>query len=166
MWAASHPAASGPSPIAAVGEHFAGVGVDHGHLLAVADREEPAAGDVEGQAAGSIAAGERPLGGELVGFGVEADDLALVFDVVEDRSLAIDGGELGLAGQRNGGDNLLRGGVDYGGVLAAAVEGPDGLRGRLKDDGVGVLVPAGMVATVASVARSKTTTALPPPSEM
>jgi hypothetical protein len=49
--------------------------------------------------------------------------------------------------------------------VAAAVEGPDGLGGRLKDDAVGV-GSGGMVATVARVARSKTTTALPPPSEM
>ena len=102
----------------------------------------------------------------LCGAGVEADDLALVFDVVEDRSLAIDGGELRLAGQGDGGDDFLRGGVDDRCVLAAAVEGPDRLGGRLEDDAVGVLVPAGMVATVARVARSKTTTALPPPSEM
>ena len=37
---------------------------------------------------------------------VEPHDLALVFDVVEDRALAVDGGKLGLAGQRNGGRPL------------------------------------------------------------
>ena len=73
------------------------------------------------------------------GVGVEADDFALVFDVVEDRALAVDGGKLGLAGQGDGGDYFLRGGVDDGDVMAAAIEGPDGLRGRLKDDAVGVL---------------------------
>jgi len=35
-----------------VGQHFAGFGVDHGDVLAVADREKAAAGDVEGQALG------------------------------------------------------------------------------------------------------------------
>ena len=36
-------------------------------------------------------------------------------------------------------DHFARGCVDDGDVVAAAVEGPDGLRGRLKDDAVGVL---------------------------
>ena len=56
--------------------------------------------------------------------------------------------------------------VDHGCVFAAAIEGPHGLRGGLKDDAVGILAAVGMVATVASVARSNTTTALPPPSEI
>src|ERR1035441_7776950 len=94
------------------GEDFAGVGVDHGHVLAAADGEEAAAGDIEGQAAGSVPAGERPLGGELVGFGVQAVDLIFVFDVHEDRALAIDGGELGLAGERDGDDDRTTGGAD------------------------------------------------------
>ena len=63
------------------------------------------AGDVEGQAGGRIAAG-GPLGGELVGVGVEAHDFAFVFDVVEDGAVAVDGGELGLAGQGDGGERL------------------------------------------------------------
>jgi hypothetical protein len=121
------------------GQHLAGFGVDHGHLLCRRRPGRDGAGDVEGQAAGAVAAGEGPLGGELVGVGVEADDLALVFNVVEDRSLAVDGGEFGLAGEGDGGDDLLRGGVDDGDVFAAAVEGPDGLGGRLEDDAVGVL---------------------------
>ena len=118
-------------------QHLANVGVDDAHLLAVADRKEPAALNVEGQAGGRFAACRRPLGGEFVGVRVETDDLVLVFDVV-DRSLAIDGGKLWLAGQRNSRDDLLRCGGDDGDVFAAPVKGPDGLRGRLKDDAVGI----------------------------
>src|ERR1035441_331567 len=40
-----------------VGQYLAGIGIDHGHVLAVADREQAAARDVEGQAAGAVAAG-------------------------------------------------------------------------------------------------------------
>ncbi len=96
------------------------------------------AGNIEGEAGGGIAAG-GPGCGEGFGAGVEADDLALVFDVVEDRALAVDGGKLGLAGQGDGGDNIPRGGVNDGDVVGAAVEGPDGLRSRLENNAVGVL---------------------------
>jgi hypothetical protein len=88
--------------------------------------------------------------------GVEANDFTLVFDVVEDDALAVDGGELGLAGEGDGGDDFPCGSVDDGGILAAGS----------KTMPSGFWPPVGMVATVARVARSKTTTALPPPSEM
>ena len=119
------------------GEHLAGFGVDHGHLFAVADGEETVAGNIERQAGGGLAPG-WPLGGKFAGMGVEADDFAFVFNVVKDGAVAIDGGEFRFAGQGDGGDDFLGGGVDHRGILAAAVESPDGLRGRLEDDAIRV----------------------------
>src|SRR5579863_1061290 len=69
---------------------------------------------------------------------VEADNFILVLDVVKDHAFAVDGGKLGLARKRNGGDYLTRGGVNDGGVLAASVECPNGLCRRLEDDAVGI----------------------------
>jgi len=61
---------------------------------------------VQSQTAGAVAAGEGPDCGNCFGFGVEADDFAFVFNVVEDRSLAVDGGEFGLAGEGDGATTL------------------------------------------------------------
>jgi len=65
---------------------------------------------------------------------VDANDFAFVFDVVEDRSLAIGDGKLGLAGKRDGGDDGVRDWRDDGDVVGAAIEAPDGLRNRLEED--------------------------------
>ena len=70
--------------------------------------------------------------------GIEAHDLIFVFDVDEDRAFAIDGRKLRLAGQRDGGNDFLRSGIDDGDIIAAAVEGPDGLRGGFKNDAIGI----------------------------
>ena len=120
-----------------VGEELTGRGVDDGHLLAVADREEAMAGGVEGKAGGGIAAG-GPGAEDSFGAGVDADDFALVFEVVENCALAIGDSKLRLAGEGDGGDDSVRDGVDDGDRLGAAVEGPDGLRGGLEDDAIGV----------------------------
>ena len=69
---------------------------------------------------------------------VEAHDLVLALDVVEDVALAVGDRELRLAGQRNGGDDLLRVRIDHSDVVAAAVEGPDCLRDRLIGDAIGI----------------------------
>jgi hypothetical protein len=112
-------------------------------VFAAAYGEKAGTGHVEGEAAGTVAVGERPFRGDFFGVGVEADDLVFVFDVVENRSLVVDGGEFGLAGEGDGGNQLSRGGVNDGCVLAAAFEGPDGLGGGLKDDAVGILAAGG-----------------------
>ena len=69
---------------------------------------------------------------------VDLEHFALVFNVVVDVALAIGGGELGLAGHIDGGDDFARCGVDDRDVLAAAVEGPHGFGGGFVDDGVGI----------------------------
>ena len=137
VWAALQPAASGPSPMEGLASSLPVVESMTAIFLPsqTGKRRWPATSKArpegESQPAGQVAV-------TVVGAGVEADDFALVFDVVEDRALAVGGGELGLAGQGDGGDDLARGGVDDGDVVAAAVEGPDGLRGGLEDDAVGV----------------------------
>ena len=65
---------------------------------------------------------------------VDADDFIFVFDVVEDGALAVGDGELGLAGQRDGGDDRVRFGRNDGDVVGAAIERPDGLSDRLEQD--------------------------------
>ena len=69
---------------------------------------------------------------------IQADDLASIFDIVEDDTLAIDSGKLRRAGQRNRRHHLARCRVDHRHIFAAPVEGPYRLRSRFKDDAVGV----------------------------
>src|ERR1039458_3137632 len=95
-------------------ERLAGLRVGHSHLLAVAGREEPVADRIKGQAAGAVAAGNRPLSRDLVGFGVKADQLVLVFNVDKDRDFAIYGGKLRLAGEGDSGDYLAPSSGDSG----------------------------------------------------
>jgi hypothetical protein len=85
--------------------------------------------------------------------GIEVDNDVLVFDVVVYVAGAVDGWELGRAGQAYccedlpgeiaGAGGITGGGADDGDVFAATIEGPDGLGGGLKDDGVRVLAAGG-----------------------
>ncbi len=80
------------------GEHLAGIGIHHRHLLAVADGEEMTAGGIDGEARGRVAAGEWPLRGDLLRSSIEADNLVLALDVVVDIPLPSATGNSGLPG--------------------------------------------------------------------
>jgi len=76
---------------------------------------------------------------ERGGLCVDLTDLGFILDVEVDVAFAVDLRELGLAAD---GDcrrvDFARLCVEYGGVIAASVEGQDAVRGRLIDDGVGI----------------------------
>src|SRR5258708_20857289 len=61
-----------------------------------------------------------------------------VFGVDVDAPFVVGDREFGLAAEGNRADNGAVGGVDYGGVLSAAVKGEDALRGGVVDDGIGI----------------------------
>src|SRR5260370_8507845 len=63
-----------------------------------------------------------------------------VFVVDVDATFVVGDREFGLAAKGNRADNGAVGGVDYGGVLSAAVKGEDALRGGVVDDGIGIAV--------------------------
>ena len=69
---------------------------------------------------------------------VDFYDFIFVFNVVVEIPPSVRYGELGLAGDGNGGDNFAGVGVDDADVVAPAIEDPDGFCGGLPDDGVGV----------------------------
>src|ERR1700759_4003229 len=83
-------------------------------------------------------AGERPFDNDTLCFCIELSDGVFCLDVYIHIAFAIDGGELRLAGELDGRDDLLRVCVDYGGVVAATVERPNRLRYGFKDDAVGI----------------------------
>ena len=62
-----------------------------------------------------------------------------VFDVDEDGAGAIGHGELRPARQRDRSDDGVGGGIDHGGIVAAAVEGEYAAPRGLKQHGIGVL---------------------------
>jgi hypothetical protein len=71
-----------------------------------------------------------------VAVGVEANDLALVLNVVVDVAFAVGHRELRLAGQFDGGDHLIVARVDDADAVSTAVEGPHGLRCGIEDGAV------------------------------
>ena len=163
-WAALKPAASGPSPMEGLARSLPVAESMTEIFLPSQTGKRRWPRGIEGEAGGGIAAG-GPGGGDGSGAGVDADDLALVFEVVEDVALAVGDGELGLAVERDGGDD----GVGLGSMTETSWERP------LKAQTVCVAgskrmpsgpVPAGMVAVMARVERSNATTALAPPSVM
>ncbi len=93
---------------------------------------------INGESAGLGAGRERPLGFHFELRGIDRDQFALVFDVDEDFSLGVAGGELGLAVEFNRAENGAIGRIDGGGILAASVEGEDALGGGIVEDGVGI----------------------------
>ena len=91
---------------------------------------------INGEAGGTFAGSDGPCGEDLVSAGVDVDDFAEVLDVVVNGAFAVGDGKFGLAGELHGGDDLVCLVADDGGVFAASVEGPDGLRDGLEDDAV------------------------------
>src|SRR5581483_2020899 len=69
--------------------------------------------------------------------GIEGDDLAFVFKIDEDLSLAVGDGELRATLQGNGPYDLRAGRVNGGGVVAAAIKGEHAISRRVENDGVG-----------------------------
>ena len=69
---------------------------------------------------------------------VDFGNLAGVFDIYIDFALAVRRCKLGLAAERNGLDNFPGGGIDYGRILAAAVEGEYQFGERVVQNGVGI----------------------------
>ena len=94
---------------------------------------------IEGQRAGLVATRhgivfrDRELGR------VDAHDLAAVFDVDVDISLAIGHAGLRLAAEWNRAHNFPGGGIDHRAVLGFGVEGVHALGRRVVQDGVGTL---------------------------
>ena len=90
-------------------------------------------------AGGSLAGGERPRRHHGMGLRVDRANDALVLDVhVDPAELRVVLGELGFAIERDGGHDRAGLRVEYGGVLAATVEGVDLLAIRFVEDGVGI----------------------------
>src|SRR5579863_2133057 len=111
---------------------------DQRGLVAAAD-DQPLMRDVDRQARGLLAAGERPALDHRQLGGVDGHQLVLVLDVDEDRALAVAGGELRLAAERDGGGHLPGSRIVDRRAAAAAVEGEDPVRRGIVEDGVGVL---------------------------
>src|SRR5450631_1152462 len=121
------------------GDHFAVVGVEHGHHFASATEKEAAILRVERQAGRGLAGSDLPaiLYGEC--FCVNAQQFTLVFEVDEDVALSVGNGKLRAAaqGDRSGNAVVLR--VDYRRAFTVAVHREDAFRGGVVDDGVRLL---------------------------
>src|SRR6266436_996038 len=82
---------------------------------------------------------------------IENDHVRGLFGVDEHSALAIGDREFGLIAQGNRADDRAVRGVDYGGVLAAAIEGEDAFGGGIIDDGIGVSAGLGRAERLESL---------------
>jgi hypothetical protein len=120
-------------------DHPPAHGVDDGHEVVAANREEPPVLPIEGQAGRLLAGLERPAALDLEAPGVQGHDLALVLDVHVDAALVVRHRELRLAAQGNGTGHRAARRVEGGGIAAPAVEREHPARGAVVQDRVRVL---------------------------
>ncbi len=120
------------------GDNFAGIGVHNGHDFFIADGEEAAIGNVDGEAGRRFARRERPVVEFLEALRVNVIQVGSILVVDIDAALAVSSGEFGLAIERDRASYRAISGVDGGGVLAAAVEGEDTLGDGFIEDGIGI----------------------------
>src|SRR4029077_21107337 len=99
-------------------------------------QEQPPGLPINGHTAGRGAWRSRPalFDGELVR--VNLQDLALVFQVVEDKTLPVGDCEFRTAFQVNGSGNFASRGIDRRRAVAAAIEGEYARCDRVVNDGV------------------------------
>src|SRR5208283_1410853 len=102
-------------------------------------REKAAIFLIHGQARRTFARPEGPAMEQLDGLRVNLDKFRSVFNIHEDFSCAIRGGKFGAARKLQRAGNGAIGGVDGGGVFAAAVQSEDALGHAIVNDGIWIL---------------------------
>src|SRR5271165_968031 len=121
------------------GDDLAGVGIHYGHDFAAAAQEQTAIVAIDGHAAGGCA---RCGGPALLNFqvaGINFEDEAFVFEVVEDVTFAVGRCELWPTAEIDRTSYLAGGSIDRSSAVAAAVEGEYARRCRVVDDSVRLL---------------------------
>src|SRR3954453_2017377 len=109
------------------GNHLAAIGIRYSHHLIAASGKQPAVFLVHRQPAWLFTGGKRPGLHHRRLLGINARQLALVFNIYIDHAFAIGCAEFWLAVKRNIANHLVIRGIDYRGIFAAAIKGKHAL---------------------------------------
>src|SRR5579864_98211 len=120
------------------GNHLPTISIHHSHHLIAATGKQSTVLLVHSQSAWLLAGSQGPAFYYRSFLGVDAGQLALVFNVDKDTALAVSHAKFRFAVERNIAYYLVVRGIDYRGILAAAIEGKDALGRWIIKNGVWV----------------------------
>ena len=121
------------------GDELAAVGIHDSHHFVVARGKQSPIFAIESQSTRLRAGSQGPARLHCQLVGIKREQLAFVFQIDKNFTLAVADGELRLPIQLDGADDCAFGGVNGSGIITMAVESEDTVRRRIEKDGVRVV---------------------------